>query len=136
MPISKSKKGWKIKNTSGVSNSKKAAKRRLRAIKWAKKRRKRRRNTQENKMSLRYLGSEAACGVNVGAASTFLDAMDVRLVNSGSSIRLVTIANAADTTLATFTIAAGEVSIVRKNPTDQIFAAHAEVLGSPEDTEG
>ena len=62
--------------------------------------------------------------------------MDVRLVNSGSSIRLVTIANAADTTLATFTIAAGEVSIVRKNPTDQIFAAHAEVLGSPVVTEG
>ena len=87
-------------------------------------------------MSLRFLGSEAACGVNVGAASTILDAMDVRLVNSGSSIRLVTIANAADTTLATFTIAAGEVSIVRKNPTDQIFAAHAEVLGSPVVTEG
>ena len=87
-------------------------------------------------MSLRFLGSEAACGVNVGAASTFLDAMDVRLVNSGSSIRLVTIANAADTTLATFTIAAGEVSIVRKNPTDQIFAAHAEVLGSPVVSEG
>jgi hypothetical protein len=62
--------------------------------------------------------------------------MDVRLVNSGSSIRLVTIANAADTTLATFTIAAGEVSIVRKNPTDQIFAANAEVLGSPVVTEG
>jgi hypothetical protein len=45
MPIAKTKTGWKIKNTSGVSKSKKAAKRRLRAIKWAKKRRKRRRNT-------------------------------------------------------------------------------------------
>ena len=37
MPIIKSKKGWKIKNTSGVSKTKKAAKRRLRAIKWRKK---------------------------------------------------------------------------------------------------
>tara|TARA_R110002020_G_scaffold210106_6_gene416090 strand:+ start:92 stop:355 length:264 start_codon:yes stop_codon:yes gene_type:complete len=87
-------------------------------------------------MSLRFLGSEAACGTSVGAASTFLDAMDVRLVNNGSTNRVVTIANSADTTLATFTLAAGEVSIVRKNPSDQIFAAHAEVLGSPVVTEG
>ena len=87
-------------------------------------------------MSLKFLGSEAACGVNVGAASTFLNAMDVRLVNSGTTNRLVTIANASDVTLATFTLAAGEVSIVRKNTTDQIFAAHAEVLGSPVITEG
>jgi len=42
MPIIETKKGWKVKNTSGVSKSKKAAKRRLRAIKWAQKRRKRR----------------------------------------------------------------------------------------------
>ena len=34
MPIRKTKKGWKITNTSGTSKSKKAAKRRLRAIKW------------------------------------------------------------------------------------------------------
>ncbi len=43
MPITKTKKGWKINNTSGVSKTKKAAKRRLRAIKWKQKRRKRRR---------------------------------------------------------------------------------------------
>jgi hypothetical protein len=87
-------------------------------------------------MSLKFLGPEAACGVNVGAASTFLNALDVRLVNSGSTNRVVTIANSADTTLATFTLVAGEVSIVRKNTTDQIFAAHAEILGSPVITEG
>ncbi len=46
MPIVKVKGGWKIKNTSGTSKSKKAAKRRLRAIKWrqGKRRAKRRRN--------------------------------------------------------------------------------------------
>ena len=87
-------------------------------------------------MSIRFLGPEAACATSVGSASTFLNALDVRLVNSGSTNRLVTIANAADTTLATFTLADGEVSIVRKNPPDQIFAAHAEVLGSPVVTEG
>ena len=86
-------------------------------------------------MSLKFLGSEAACGTSVGAASTFQNAMDVRLVNNGSTNRLVTIANSSDTTLATFTLAAGEVSIVRKNPDDQIFAAHAEVLGAPVVTE-
>ena len=87
-------------------------------------------------MSLKFLGPEAACATSVGSASTFLNALDVRLVNSGSTNRLVTIANAADTTLATFTLADGEVSIVRKNTTDQIFAAHAEVLGAPVITEG
>jgi|TARA_Y100000004_G_scaffold27133_1_gene27621 predicted secreted Zn-dependent protease len=44
MPITKTKKGWKITNTSGVSKTKKEAKRRLRAIKWKQKRRKRRNN--------------------------------------------------------------------------------------------
>ena len=135
MTIIKTNKGWKVKNTSGVSKTKKAAKRRLRAIEWSKKRRKRRINTQENTMSLKFLGSEAACGTSVGAASTFQNAMDVRLVNNGTTNRLVTIANAADTTLATFTLAAGEVSIVRKKTDDQIFAAHAEVLGAPVVTE-
>tara|TARA_R100001443_G_scaffold102606_1_gene110826 strand:- start:6725 stop:6988 length:264 start_codon:yes stop_codon:yes gene_type:complete len=86
-------------------------------------------------MSLKFLGSEAACGTSVGAASTFQNAMDVRLVNDGSTNRLVTVANSADTTLATFTLAAGEVSIIRKNPDDQIFAANAEVKGAPVVTE-
>ncbi|SVD13267.1 uncharacterized protein METZ01_LOCUS366121 [marine metagenome] len=36
MPIRKVKGGWKIKNTSGISKTKKAAKRRLRAIKFRK----------------------------------------------------------------------------------------------------
>ena len=46
MPISKVKGGWKVNNTPGVSKSKKAAKRRLRAIKWrqGKRRAKRRRD--------------------------------------------------------------------------------------------
>ena len=86
-------------------------------------------------MSLRFTGSEAACGTSVGAASTFQNAMDVRLVNSGSTNRLVTVANSSDTTLATFTLAAGEIQIIRKKPTDQIFAAHAEILGAPVITE-
>ena len=34
---------------------------------------------------MRLLGSEAACGTSSGAASTFGDVDDVRLVNSGST---------------------------------------------------
>ena len=80
-------------------------------------------------MSIRLLASEAACGVNVGAASTFNDATDVRLVNSGTTVRLITVANAADVTLATLSLAGAESVILRKGSTDQIFAANAEVLG-------
>ena len=87
-------------------------------------------------MSIRLLGSEAACGVNVGAASTFSDATDVRLVNSGTTVRLITVANAADVTLATLSLAGAESVILRKSSTDQIFAANAEVLGVGCVTEG
>ena len=80
-------------------------------------------------MSIRLLASEAACGVNVGAASTFNDATDVRLVNSGTTVRLITVANAADVTLATLSLAGAESVILRKGSTDQIFAANADVLG-------
>lgn len=80
-------------------------------------------------MSFKIINVEAACGTSVGAASTFNDSTEVRLVNSGSAMRLITVANAADTTLGSFTLAPGEVTFIRKNKTDQVFAAHAEVLG-------
>ena len=80
-------------------------------------------------MSFRLIAAEAACGTSVGAASTFSDSTEVRLVNSGSTNRLVTVANSSDTTLGTFTLADGEVTFITKDKTDQIFAAHAEVLG-------
>jgi len=82
-------------------------------------------------MSFRVIAAEAACGVNVGAASTFSNSTDVRLVNSGATNRLVTVANSADATLGSFTLADGEITFIRKDQTDQIFAANAEVLGTP-----
>jgi len=82
-------------------------------------------------MSFRIKGTEAACGTSVGAASTFQDSTDVRLFNSGSTNRLLTIANASDTTIGTMTLADGEVTFIRKDKTDQIFAAHAEILATP-----
>ena len=41
MPIRKVKGGWKIENTSGISKTKKAAKRRLRAITYRQSKRRR-----------------------------------------------------------------------------------------------
>ena len=82
-------------------------------------------------MSFRLKGAEAACGTSVGAASTFQDSTDVRLFNSGSTNRLLTVADADDNTNETMTLADGEVTFIRKDKTDQIFAAHAEILGTP-----
>jgi|TARA_Y100000401_G_scaffold114990_1_gene117881 ribosomal protein S11 len=78
---------------------------------------------------MRLLGSEAACGTSSGAASSFGDADDVRLVNSGSTNRLVTVTDSSGNTVATFTLIAGEVTFLRKKREEKIFAAHAEILG-------
>jgi hypothetical protein len=81
--------------------------------------------------SIKFTGQQAACGVNVGAASTFEDATEVRLVNTGGAEYLVTVANSADATLASFTLESLDTIIVNKNSTDQIFAANAGVIGTP-----
>lgn len=81
--------------------------------------------------SIRFTGAQAACGTNVGAASTFEGATEVRLVNTGAAEYLVTVANSADATLATFTLESLDKIIVNKGTTDQIFAANAAVIGTP-----
>ena len=82
-------------------------------------------------MSIKFLGAQAACGVNVGAASTFEAASQVRLANTGAAEYLVTIANSSDVTVATFTLESLDSIIVTKGYTDQIFAANAAVVGTP-----
>ena len=52
----------------------------------------------------------------------------VRVYNSGSTARLVTVQLADNTAIGTFTLAGGAVEYVDKNNTDEIFAAHAEIL--------
>lgn len=80
-------------------------------------------------MSIKLLGAQEACGTTVGAASTFSGGPNVRLFNSGATIRLVTVANEADATLATISLDAKAVVVIAKKASDQVFAAHAEVLG-------
>ena len=82
-------------------------------------------------MNYRLYAVEAACGTSVGAASTFADSTEVRLFNNSNANQLVTVANASDVVLGTMTLADGEVTFLMKDPTDQIFAAAATVLGTP-----
>ncbi len=76
-------------------------------------------------------GSEAACGVDAANASTFGSATVVRLVNTTSTARVVTVATAVGgTTVGTFTLLGNTVEFVDKKSTEAIFAAHASVLGT------
>jgi hypothetical protein len=74
-------------------------------------------------------GTQAACGTTSGAASTFGAASAVRLINTHTSAHLVTLEEAGGTDIGTFTLAAGASEVVKKSPTDKIFAANAGVLG-------
>ena len=63
-------------------------------------------------------GSEAACGVDAANASTFGSATVVRLVNTTSTARVVTVATAVGgTTVGTFTLLGNTVEFVDKKPT-------------------
>ena len=79
-------------------------------------------------MKLKLKGTEAAAGVNTGAASNVGSATLVRVHNSGTTERLVTLEEAGGTDIGTFTIAGGATEFVDKAATDKIFAAHAEIL--------
>ena len=76
-------------------------------------------------------GSEAACGVDAANASTFGSATVVRLVNTTSTARVVTVAaSVGGSTVGTFTLLGNTVEFVDKKSTQAIFAAHASVLGT------
>ena len=80
-------------------------------------------------MKIKLLGPEAACGVSTGIGSNFGLTSAVRLHNSGATARVVTVETSANVTIGTFTLGVGASEVVQKNPTDEVFAAHAEVLG-------
>ena len=78
-------------------------------------------------------GAQAACGTDAAGSSTFGSATAVRLVNNGSTARLVTVIDSVggSTTIGSFTMPGNTVEIVEKNSTEAIFAADATVLGAP-----
>ena len=77
-------------------------------------------------------GAQAACGTDAAGSSTFGSATVVRLVNNGSTARLVTVIDSVggSTTIGTFTMPGNTVEFVDKKSTQAIFAAHASVLGT------
>ena len=78
-------------------------------------------------------GAQAACGTDAAGSSTFGSATAVRLVNNGSTARLVTVIDSVggSTTIGSFTMPGNTVEIVEKKSTEAIFAADATVLGAP-----
>ena len=78
---------------------------------------------------IRLLGTQAACGTLTGTASTFGNSNAVRLFNSGTAVHLVTLEKADGTDIGTISLNAKAEIILRKSPTDKIFAANAAVLG-------
>ena len=81
-------------------------------------------------MKTKVLGSEAACGTSTTNGSNFGSATVVRLYNSGTTARLVSVETSANALIGTFTLAGGKTEFVQKDASDEIFAAHAEVLGA------
>ena len=77
-------------------------------------------------------GAQAACGTNAAGASTFGNATVVRLYNSTSTARLVSVIDevGGSTTIGTFTMPGNTVEFVEKKSTEAIFAADASVLGT------
>ena len=80
-------------------------------------------------MKIKVLGSEAACGTSSTNGSNFGSSTVVRLVNSGTTDRLISIETSAASLIGTFTLKANGVEFVQKDPSDEIFAANNEVLG-------
>tara|TARA_B100000131_G_scaffold54196_1_gene49210 strand:- start:658 stop:927 length:270 start_codon:yes stop_codon:yes gene_type:complete len=77
-------------------------------------------------------GTQAACGTNAAGASLFGGASAVRLINTTSTARLITVIDSVggSTTIGTFTMLGNSVEIVGKKSTEAIYAADATVLGA------
>ena len=79
-------------------------------------------------MKIKIKTTEAAAPTGSGTATNVSSATLVRAVNSGTTARLVTVEASGGTDFGTFTMPGGTVEYIEKDPTDQIFAAHAEIL--------
>ena len=76
-------------------------------------------------------GAEAALPTTTGAAVSFSSATVVRLVNTHSGNHLVTLVESpSGTVIGSFTMPAGTVEFLEKNPNQYVFAANAGVLGA------
>ena len=76
-------------------------------------------------------GTEAAAPTGSGTASNVSSSRVVRCVNSGTTARLVTLEETGGTDIGTLTVTGGESVLIRKDATDKIFPADAEILLTP-----
>ena len=76
--------------------------------------------------------AQAACGTDAAGASTFSSATVVRLINTTSTARVVTVVDevGGSTTIGSFTMLGNSVEFVEKKSTEAIYAADASVLGA------
>ena len=74
--------------------------------------------------------TEAALGINTGAASNIGTTEFVRLHNTAATGTeyLVTLEESDGTDIGTFSLDGSDTVIIKKEPTDQLFAANAAVL--------
>ncbi len=79
-------------------------------------------------MIIKIKTTEAAAPTGSGTATNVSSATCVRAVNSGTTARLVTVEASGGTDYGTFTMPGGTVEYITKDPSDKIFAAHAEIL--------
>ena len=78
---------------------------------------------------IKVKGTEAAAPTSTGAGTNVGNATMVRCYNSSGTARLVTLTTADEAAvIGTFTLDGKAVEYVDKNNTDEIFAAHAEIL--------
>ena len=74
------------------------------------------------------LSAEIACPTTAATANNVSSAHDVRVVNSGSTARLITISSSANSgDSASMTIAPNDTVIIPKASTDIMFGAHGDL---------
>ena len=74
--------------------------------------------------------TEAALATNTGAASNIGTSIFVRLHNTAATGTeyLVTLEESGGTDIGTFSLDGSDTVIIKKNPTDKLFAANAAIL--------
>ena len=74
--------------------------------------------------------TEAALGVNTGAASNVGSSRYVRLFNTAAvgTEHLITLEQSGGTDIGTFTLDGQQEAIIQKDPSDQLFAANAAIM--------
>ena len=79
-------------------------------------------------MKLKLKGSEVDAGTSSTNGSNVNLATLVQVHNTGDTARLVSLETSAAALIGTFTIGANATELLDKTSTDEIFAAHADVL--------